>query len=336
MNNYTYDSMNSRNIIILFLVAGVIGFGYYAYQYVFKVQKEIVEKRQEEVYSYLNLSINPDIQLTVDEDNIVKDVVSLNEDADVLTSDLLLNDLNVEEATDNIIDSAITMGYIDEFSSVNAIVVSAINETEEIRNELELRIKNRINTNLETKKIYAVVTNYGVSDELKEKATLYDISNGKMLLIDKAITLNKDLKEEDLVNLSINEIQQEIKDQVKERQQIQNKTNEEIKLENQNKKEEIINKRKEQVENIKQDLLNKANINSNNMTNQQKEETTNTVIEKRKEEIKEESIIIEEKLNIIKEKDATIIKEEMENIKETIIDNNTNNTTKPNNTTITR
>jgi hypothetical protein len=156
--------------------------------------------------SYITIDINPSVELVVNSDNEVEDVIALNEDGDIITSDLDLIGLSIEEASQKVVQAAIDTGYIDELSEENTIVITSSSDNEDRRTKLEESVINKLNTHLEDKKVYALVT-HGLTDELKDEADKYDISYGKMLLVNKAITLNSTLNKDTLVTLSIKEIQ---------------------------------------------------------------------------------------------------------------------------------
>lgn len=181
-------------------------------------------------YSYVILKINPEVELAVDYNEVVREVNPLNEDADLLISDLNLVGKPLEEVTETIIDETIEIGKLD-----NTIELNVINKNEEKRLKLENKLKEKIESHIQTKAYNAVFTVKGVTEDMKASAASYDISNGKMLIISKALELNQDLKIEDLVNRSVKEIQTYIKDASIQRreaaQEIKNQTSEERKAE---------------------------------------------------------------------------------------------------------
>lgn len=181
-------------------------------------------------YSYVILKINPEVELAVDYNEVVREVNPLNEDADLLISDLNLVGKPLEEVTETIIDETIEIGKLD-----NTIELNVINKNEEKRLKLENKLKEKIESHIQTKAYNAVLTVKGVTEDMKASAASYDISNGKMLIISKALELNQDLKIEDLVNRSVKEIQTYIKDASIQRreaaQEIKNQTSEERKAE---------------------------------------------------------------------------------------------------------
>ena len=189
-------------------------------------------------YSYVILTINPSVELAFDKDEIVREINSLNEDADILLSDLDLVGKSLEEVTNTIIDETAEINKLD-----NTIDLVVINQNEEKRLELENRIRQRIENHIQTKNYNATLTVKGVTNEIKDGATKYEIPNGHMMLVKKALELNNELKEEELVTKSVEEIQKLIKDASFNRRE---KTKTENNQTNIEKKESLI-KQKEQL-----------------------------------------------------------------------------------------
>jgi hypothetical protein len=238
--------------------------------------------------SYVSISINPDVELAVNSYNVVEEVISINEDADIITSDLKLVGKNIDDATESIVDAAIETGYIDEYSDENTVVVTATNEDDDVRSELEDAVMKTLNNRLQEKNIYAVVVANGVNDTIKEEAVYYDVSNGKMLLIDRAVAINPDLSKEDLATLSIKDIQSKIHDYVRERHEEMNLgTEKEIKEAMKKEKQALKTLYQEKIEALKTALLDDAGVNVDELTEAEKNDLLEEQLKNRKNEIKE-------------------------------------------------
>lgn len=173
------------------------------------------EEKTTKAVTYLMIDINPSIELLLDEDNKVIDVVTLNEDADIAYNDLSIIGQSVTDATNNIINAAVEMGYIneiDEDQEVNLTVTSDITTKE---TEVIDLVNNAVASNIDRKLLPVLIIKNKMTDEVKATADGYQISYGKMLLIRRAMTLDNTLIETDLVPLSIKEIQTKIKASVK-------------------------------------------------------------------------------------------------------------------------
>ncbi|MDD4733395.1 MAG: hypothetical protein PHU05_00870 [Bacilli bacterium] len=235
--------MNKKNIFIITIIIIVVALlGY------------VVLNFNNKKLSYVSISINPDIMLAVNDANIVEEVIPLNEDADIIISDLEIVGMDIESASKKVIDAAIETGYIDEYSDENIIVVTATNEQEQERQRLEKKVIDSLNDNLEERKIFPIIIT-GVSDEMKEEALLYGISNGKMLLVSRAASLDPTLDKEQLATLSVKEIQNEIKESIKVRHEALNKNKEELKNKFKEEKDNLKKTYREKIQQMEKTLL---------------------------------------------------------------------------------
>lgn len=267
--------------------------------------------------SFVTLSINPEIELALDNKDIVIDVIALNEDADILTSDLDLKGLTIEEANKKIIDSSMETGYLDEYSDENTIVVTVVNYSETKRQVLEEKVMTKLNEHFETKKIYPILIAKGLDEDLKREADEYGISYGKMLLIEKAVTLNETLSKENLINISIRDIQSEIKDSVTRRRDDLKESLEQKRNEWKEEKNKLKQERKEIMEQKREMIIEKHQEEFKNMTQEQKKEAIETYLKTEKEAIKSDIRAIREEMKKgneeypVIESDANAIREQI-------------------------
>lgn len=111
------------------------------------------------------IDINPSIELEVNRMDQVINVTGLNEDGIILLADLELVGLSTEEASTIIVDNATDMGYIDEFSIKNKIIVTAYCDDDTKSEELELKIQEKLEKHLSEEKIPAQVMTRSVTQE---------------------------------------------------------------------------------------------------------------------------------------------------------------------------
>ncbi|MDD2376507.1 MAG: hypothetical protein PHD15_04475 [Clostridia bacterium] len=300
-----------KKLVLVFSLLLVFVVGYVVYTNNNKrnlVAENQVQTQVEKILTYVTIDINPSIELAVDEGDIVVDAITLNEDADIAYSDLALIGQTVENATEIIVNTAIDLGYITEISDTNAVNITSYIEDEARRDSLNKKIVANLNKHFETRKIYALVIENGLDDELKSKADTYNIPYGKMLLVSRAMQLDSTLVESDLVNLSVKEIQSSIKTQAVARRAEFKEIAIYGKQEFKDIKTQRVAEAKIKLQNDKALLL-KNTGNSSELNSQQKE----TLIEQRKEEIKVEIQGVKEDLS----QNGNTIKEE---IKETVRD----------------
>ncbi len=245
--------------------------------------------------SYVQISINPDVQLALNENEMVVDVIPLNEDADVLISDLDIIGLPVEEATEKIADNAILTGAIDEYSNENNIVVTTTSKDDESRLTLEKRVMDNLNNHLEAKKIYAIIVAKNLTTDLKAEAVEFGISNGKMLLVEEAIALNPTLLKDELVKMSIKEIQELIKVEVKARHDALKLNKEELEEKWQIKKEELKAKLATAIE-VKKTAIQSSIANWNSLTEAEQDLKIKDALIAKRAEIKDTITNIKEEV----------------------------------------
>lgn len=171
----------------------------------------ILFQQNEEVLSLVTVDINPSVGLLINEDYEIVEVLPLNEDATIAVEGLELVGQDIEKGLEDLVDTAIEMGYIDELSEENLINLTTYIDDETKNEELNERLIRRANRALERASTYGLVISNGLDEELKAKADTYDISYGKMLLISRAMLLDSTAIESELASYSIKEIQAIIK-----------------------------------------------------------------------------------------------------------------------------
>ncbi|MGE5456711.1 MAG: hypothetical protein ACM3O4_06415 [Ignavibacteriales bacterium] len=266
-------------------------------------------------FSSVTISINPEVELLLNNEDKVVEVIPINEDADILTSDLDLEGLTIEEASEKLIDSAMETGFLDEYSDENTVVITTVNDDETKRQALQEKIMTKFTSHFEGKKIYPVLVAKGLDDDLKAEADQYGISYGKMLLVESALALNDTLSKDELVNMSIRDIQTEIKTVVKDRRAALKLSRQEAKEELKAKKAELKKNYKTTVENLKATIAEEYKEELKNMTPAQRKEAINNYLTARKEAIKND-------IGAIREEIKAEIKEDMEGYNYPVLENN--------------
>jgi predicted transcriptional regulator len=302
--------MKKTLIIVGLIMAIVIGF--ITYNYWFKGE---AKEEPKGAVSFVNISINPNVELALDDQDKVTEVIPINEDADIITSDLDLVGLDIEEASDKIIASSIDTGFIDEYSSDNTVVVTTASDDEDTRKTLEEKIMTRLNNHLESKKVYAILVAKGLDDDLKEEALEYNVSNGKMLLIEEAVALNPSLSKSILASSSIQSIQREIKNYVKERHATLKESLADLKAKWKSEKATLRQNYINKVKQLRVSISLEKKEEFKSMTPAQKEAAITNYLNNKKEEIKNE-------INAIKEELKNELKGDMQGYNYPILKNN--------------
>nr|WP_252187607.1 anti-sigma factor domain-containing protein [Anaeromonas gelatinilytica] len=222
-------------------------------------------------YGYVNIDINPSVELTYNLYNRIINVEGINKDGEYIISKLgidMQKNKKIEDVINKIIDEAVENGYMDE--KENTVLITLTDEKKNIDgNELLKSVNNYIvekivnKKEIEVKVISNTNENYKIS---KDK----NVSPGKMILIDKAINIDDSFTKEELYSKPINEIMNVIKSSKEEKNTRshsykKNKTNEDEINEKNDKKNNFPNNDKKVIDN---------NSKSENETNNDKIKNT--------------------------------------------------------------
>ncbi|HPW53629.1 MAG TPA: PepSY domain-containing protein [Erysipelotrichaceae bacterium] len=146
------------------------------------------------------LDVNPSIEVTLDDDGKVIEVVGKNEEGILVVKDIDFTGLTAEDALKVLVKALIKKGYLND--SANSILVTVDNEdiTDSV---LELMEKVLAVCDFQCSVLCQNLKNNPESTALAEK---YAISIGKAQLITELIRLDDTYLIEDLVRLSVNEL----------------------------------------------------------------------------------------------------------------------------------
>lgn len=193
-NKRTFSPRHLAGIAAAFvlLIGGMAGFRTYRANYT--------------VASTVSLDVNPSIEIEVNKKEEVLAVNPRNEDAQIVVSDMDFKGSNLDVAINALIGSMLRNGYLNELA--NSILISVDNQDPAKSAELQERLANEINAVLQSGAFDGAVLSQSISADsrLRELAEAYGITLGKAQLIQQ-ITEQSDLYSfEDLVSLSINEL----------------------------------------------------------------------------------------------------------------------------------
>lgn len=177
----------------LLLVVGA-GFGWNAYQVNYAVA------------STVSLDVNPSIEITVNQKERVLDVTALNEDGKKIVADMDFKGSDIDVTVNALIGSMVRNGYISDLS--NSILVSVDSKDAAGGEALQKKLTNEVTSLLQTQTFDGAVISQTVerNDALDALAEKHGISTGKAQLIQRIVAQNSRYTFEDLVNLTINEL----------------------------------------------------------------------------------------------------------------------------------
>lgn len=158
------------------------------------------------VASTISLDVNPAIEIDINKNEKVLSVEAKNEDAKKVIGNMNLEKTDLETTLNALVGSLLRNGYITAES--NSVLVSVENEDELKGAKLKEKIASEINALLQTKEFKGAVLSQTVNptSELKETAEKYGITLGKVKLIKSLTEKNKQYTFEELVPLTVNEL----------------------------------------------------------------------------------------------------------------------------------
>lgn len=178
--------------VFVVLIFGMVGMNIYNTNY--------------SIASTVSLDVNPSIEIKVNNKEQVLEVNALNDEAETVIDNMDFKGNDLDVTVNALIGSMLRHGYISEIS--NSILVSVANDDSEKGAIMKKKLTDEISKLLQTDTFSGAVLSQTLlkDDELKALADKYGISCGKVQLIQKIIDQNSLYKFEDLVSLSINEL----------------------------------------------------------------------------------------------------------------------------------
>lgn len=207
------------------------------------------------VYGYVDIDINPSVELSYNLYKRVIKVESLNDDGKKLLKNIKeYRNKPVEEVINRVIDNAIKENYIKD-KEENTVLVTITEDKSNIDNS---KILEKVDSHLKSSEIEAEVIVMKSDKESREAAKKNNLSPGKAKLIEKAVKLKENINPDEIKDKSVKEIINiinEAKEHIKEK----NSTDEQEKKENKGKSKSKENKKIEK-ETRKSDKLNHKKI----------------------------------------------------------------------------
>ena len=160
-------------------------------------------KKTNRIVTVLTMDINPSISIGLNYKNKVIKVEGLNEDGKELVKDNKIEGKTLKVAIEDITELVIEKGYITEED--NHILINV--DGKDIKEDVVSLIKNEFNE----KNTECNIIIQEVSDNAKDNAEKYGISESKASYIEGLLKENENISFEDLKDKSINEIQNIIK-----------------------------------------------------------------------------------------------------------------------------
>lgn len=154
----------------------------------------------------VSLDVNPSIEILVNEKERVVKVNARNQDAQIVIGDMDFKGSSLDIVLNALINSMLRNGYLNEIA--NSILVSVDSQDSVKCAELQTKLADEINALLQNNSFDGAILSQTLSTNthLQGLADSYGITLGKAQLIQQIISQNTFYSFEDLVSLSINEL----------------------------------------------------------------------------------------------------------------------------------
>jgi hypothetical protein len=159
-----------------------------------------------EAVTYVNLSLNPNIEIVLDTADKVVSVNAINEDGELLFAQENFAGERVQNIIYKLVDLSAKSGLLDVNNINNAVYLSVVNERAEYANNLFEKLKDVCDNYFKTNGIYAMAVSGQLPEEIITLATEYDLPPGHLRLMLKAIEVNPDLTIAELTIMPISDI----------------------------------------------------------------------------------------------------------------------------------
>ena len=181
-----------RGSLVAAMLLIVCGLGVYRFRYA--------------VSATVMLDVNPGIGITVNRNEKVLEVKPYNEDARTVIGNMDFSGSSLEVTVNALIGSMLRNGYISE--DANSVLISVDSRNPADGQSIQTRLMNEINDIMESENLSgAVLGQYVQGDSnLQKPAEQYGITVGKAKMIDEIIRQNTLYTFEELVPLTINEL----------------------------------------------------------------------------------------------------------------------------------
>ncbi len=178
--------------LALFLIAGGFGIGY--------------QVQNLSVATVVSLDVNPCVELKVNAKSRVLEANAINEDGQIILQDMDLKNTDLNVAVNALVGALLRYGYVDELA--NSVLITVADDDTARAQQLQTTLSNQVDQALANAQVEGSVLSQTVdaNSPLQQKADEYGISLGKATLIQGIVDQNSRYQFEDLVGLTVNEL----------------------------------------------------------------------------------------------------------------------------------
>lgn len=154
------------------------------------------------------LDVNPSIEISVSQEDVILDLQSLNLDADAIIEGKEIKGKELSEGVNILVDELVAKGYISK--QANSVLVSIDGAKQEKGDQVKKKLAEKIQTNLTEKEVEGSVIVQDLPENsaasLKGVAAQYGISPGKAQMIAQIIEKNGLHTYEELAGMSVHQL----------------------------------------------------------------------------------------------------------------------------------
>ena len=166
------------------------------------------------VASTVTIDINPSVQITLDEDDHVINVSAINDEGEYLIDrDIKYKGMTLDEAVEIILAEALRLGYINDDSEDNFILIDVASNRADIKARVEAALEAKIQSEMAKLSRQVEITRENrdelteeQKDDLKNTAEQFRLSPAKLFLINRIIDIDDTYTVASLKDFSIKEL----------------------------------------------------------------------------------------------------------------------------------
>jgi hypothetical protein len=167
--------------------------------------------------TYLGIDINPSIEFVLDENGVVVSFLLVNEDGETVAADIDFIGMTYEEALEAFLNAAMETGFLDVTRTDNTVVVTVGADDDETEDTIAVGAQEEAWAFLEQHRIGgAILDGELVLEDLKLLADEYNISIGKVRVIESILAVDDSRTFEELVDIAMKDLIKELVEDHKE------------------------------------------------------------------------------------------------------------------------
>ena len=164
--------------------------------------------------TYIGLRINPEIEMVTDESGVVVSANAVNEDGEVVLSEVELEGMTAEDATVEFTETAVDLGFMDPENGKDTVYVDVNSENAEVAEKVEKTLSDKLMKFFEKKGITGKVSKE-VLDSYIAAAEEWNVTPGHAKIIARVLEANPELTYDELLNLTVKDLLELLKTNVK-------------------------------------------------------------------------------------------------------------------------